>query len=361
MSKRILNNWKRSSLSVVVVLGLLGLGLNSANAQQDPYFTHYMFNKLQFNPGAAGAKDGVCIAGIFHTQWTGYEDQTFEYNSQDPNNPGSIPTGLGPKTTGIAIDGKVASLSRKIDLGMGLALAQDNLGYENNLKFRGAFSGIYNMTNGSSLALGIELGMLQKGIDGTNFIFRQANDPNIPNTNVTKSNFNLAAGLYYVNPNVNDLYIGLSSTNINEKDFDYANNNGTFSNRSKRHFYLLAGMTMPNFLGNPSLELMPSLLLKNANTTQVTLSGLVEYSNTFSGGLGYRSELDAISVLLGYKVTPELRIGYSYDVSLNALRKFQGGSHEFQINYCFTVPAKPADKPNIELTPRFLNKDPDIF
>ena len=226
MSRKTLKKLRSKGLLTLVIAGIIGSMSYDAQAQQDPYFTHYMFNKLQYNPAAAGAKDGICIAGIFHTQWTGYEDQTFEYHNPTTGAQ-SVPTGLGPKTTGVSIDGKLLAISKKIDLGIGLAVAQDNLGYENNLKFRGAFSGIYNMTNGSSLALGIELGMLQKGVDGTNFIFKDLADPNIPATKVTKSNFNTAAGLYYVNPNVNDLYIGLSSTNINEQDFDYSNTTGS--------------------------------------------------------------------------------------------------------------------------------------
>lgn len=360
MSRKITINWSIKSLKSLVILGALGLGANDVFAQQDPYFTHYMFNKLQFNPGAAGEKeDNICISGIYHTQWTGYEDQTSLYHDATKEIP--VNSGLGPKTTGLSIDARLMPLSKKIDLGVGLAMAQDNLGYETNMKLRAALSGIYNMNDGSSLALGVELGMLQKGIDGSHFVYRDLNDPNIPLTKITRNKFNTAVGLYYKNPNINELYVGLSSTNVNESTFDYSTSGGDFSNSSRRHFYLMAGMTMENFIGNPSLEFMPSILVKNANTTQFTLSGLVEYSETFSGGLAYRTEFDAISLLLGYRVNPELRIGYSYDFSFNALRKYQGGSHEFQVNYCFNMPATPPVKPDIELSPRFLNKDPNIL
>lgn len=354
--------WSVVNMKSLVVLGFLGFGATEVLAQQDPYFTHYMFNKLQFNPGAAGEKeDNICLAGIYHTQWTGYEDQTVLYHTPDPNAPVEVNSGLGPKTTGLSLDTRLTKLSPKIDLGVGISMAQDNLGYETNTKFRGAFSGIYKMNSGSTLALGIELGMLQKGIDGTNFIFRDLLDPNIPETKVNRAKFNTAVGLYYTNPNLNELYVGLSSTNLNESDFDYSDQSGNFINSSKRHFYLIAGMTMENFIGNPSLEFQPSILIKNANTTQFTLSGLLEYGETFSGGLAYRTEFDALSLLLGYRLSPELRIGYSYDFSFNALKKYQGGSHEFQVNYCFGLPAPTAEKPDIELSPRFLNKDPNIL
>ena len=47
-------------------------------------------------------------------------------------------------------------------------------------------------------------------------------------------------------------------------------------------------------------------------------------------GLGYRLG-DALSALVNFRVTPELRIGYAYDYTTNNLGSFNSGSHEIFI------------------------------
>lgn len=45
-------------------------------AQQDPYFTHFAFNKLFYNPAAAGESGKWCVNAVSHQQWRGYDDRT---------------------------------------------------------------------------------------------------------------------------------------------------------------------------------------------------------------------------------------------------------------------------------------------
>ncbi|NCP52868.1 MAG: type IX secretion system membrane protein PorP/SprF, partial [Flavobacteriales bacterium] len=47
-------------------------------------------------------------------------------------------------------------------------------------------------------------------------------------------------------------------------------------------------------------------------------------------GLGYRLG-DAVSALVNFRVTPELRIGYAYDYTTTNLSSYNSGSHEIFI------------------------------
>mgnify|MGYP003885541637 FL=1 len=47
-------------------------------------------------------------------------------------------------------------------------------------------------------------------------------------------------------------------------------------------------------------------------------------------GMGYRLD-DAVSALVNFRVTPDLRIGYAYDYTTTNLGSYNSGSHEIFI------------------------------
>lgn len=348
------NNYLRLGIALIVTFVIT----TETKAQQDPYFTHYSFNKLQFNPATAGVTGRWCASGIFHTQWTNLEDQTFEFQSGPEKR--SAETGVGPKTSGVTFSMPVYK-GKKYGAGLGLAVFNDVIGYENNMKARLSLAGRRIFLDESSLSFGVEVGMLQKNLDGEKLVAKDPGDPNIPNSSVGESKFNFGAGLYYFNPINDNLYVGLSSTNINETEYDYSDaGGGGITVKTARHYYLLAGKEFPGLLPNPNMVFMPSVLMKYNSKVQMDLTGLVEYMGLYSGGIAYRTEIDAVSILLGYRHNKDLRIGYSYDITLQSLAKVSGGTHEFNLNYCFDLEINTVRPIYIELTPRFLNKDPSI-
>ena len=56
----------------------------------------------------------------------------------------------------------------------------------------------------------------------------------------------------------------------------------------------------------------------------------------FEVGVSYRYQ-DAVSGLLGFNVTPDLRLGYAYDFNTSNLNDFNDGSHEFVLLYTFDI------------------------
>jgi type IX secretion system PorP/SprF family membrane protein len=326
-------------------------------AQQDPYFTHYAFNKLQYNPATAGVTGRWCASGLFHTQWTNLEDQTFEFQSGAAQK--KAETGVGPKTSGVTFSMPVYT-GKKYGAGLGLAIFNDVIGYENNMKARLSLAGRRIYADESSISIGFELGMLQKNLDGTKLIAKDPGDPNIPNKSVGESLFNFGAGLYYTDPNWDNFYVGVSSTNINETQYNYSAGGSGIQVTTARHYYLLAGKEFHGLLPNPNMVFQPSALIKYNSKVQVDLTGLVEYMELYSAGIAYRTEIDAVSILLGYRHNKDLRIGYSYDITLQSLARVSGGTHEFNLNYCFDLELNTERPIYIELTPRFLDKDPTI-
>ena len=225
--------------------------------------------------------------------------------------------------------------------------------------------------NGSALALGLEYDFLQKGLDGAKLKPLAPNDPRIPATSVKVILPNYVAGLYFHNPMTNsagtfrDMWVGVSATNLKKQTYVVPQPGGTAYSETVMHIYLMGGITKTEFMGNPNLELLPSIMLRRMAVTQVELSALLRYQKKLWGGLNYRSTADALSIMLGYQISNAkskldgLRIGYSYDITLSRIFKVSSGSHEIQLNYCFDI---SIPKPPIKriLNPRHLDKNPNL-
>ena len=73
-------NMRITLLRVMAVLFLAGL-VQSAKAQQDPYYSHFKFVKQAYNPATVGEKDEyICASALAHNQWVGFDDQTYGEN-----------------------------------------------------------------------------------------------------------------------------------------------------------------------------------------------------------------------------------------------------------------------------------------
>lgn len=352
-------------------------------AQQDPYYTHWAFNKILFNPAYAGASGSFCINAIGHRQWVGLQDQTGNFKTRSGTAPVQFLDKIAPRTDGLGftapINIKNSSGQVKNYGGAFFSFVNDVVGYESGTYLRGGLAGAYGLSDGSSIRLGVDFSSITRGIDGTKMRAHDPNDPLVPTTKQNDNQLELGAGLWYSNPNVKDLYVGLSVTHLNPKLYQYQTPGGSVEVKSARHFYLMAGMHMEQFLGNPALSFDPGILISTVMESggfvkpQFTPQGIVTWNNTFSGGLSLRAQglgMDAASILLGYYPPIKgnspgangnqlLRVGYSYDITLQSLRRASNGTHELQVNYCFKI-ALPERPEKVYRHPRYMKRPTDI-
>src|SRR5688572_2922571 len=54
-----------------IIITTFMLCLTNVRAQQDPLYTHYMYNTLAFNPAYAGSRDAMSFFGLARFQWAG--------------------------------------------------------------------------------------------------------------------------------------------------------------------------------------------------------------------------------------------------------------------------------------------------
>lgn len=279
-------------------------------AQQDPEFTHYMYNMSVINPGyATAAPSTIDLGGFYRNQWVGAvgSPQTFSFFSHIP-------------------------LSAKVETG--ISFINDRIGEgaikENNLY--ADFAYLLNLSEGHRLSLGVKAGLtffdsnfddfrLESGGPKTDPAFAQ-------NLHETFPVF--GAGAYYF---TDQYYIGFSTPNLlRSKHLD----NGAIEGvgREDIHLYLTGGYV---FEINSKFKLKPSFLIRTVKGVSpiVDVSANVLYLDRFELGVSYRLD-DSFSGLMKFGITPTFDIGYAYDHTVSNLGTFESGTHEIFLLYRLT-------------------------
>ncbi len=283
----------------IIVLIILGSTLGM-QAQQDPQFSQHMFAKLAFNPAYAGANGAYCGTLLYRNQWTGF--------------------GGEPKTMLFTAD----AAFDEIHGGVGLTVISDQLGFDKNLSLRAAYAYRTDLGDGK-LAIGADFGLMQKSIDGSKFVFNQSGDQSIPTGNVSGGTFDMGLGLYY---NTDKLFVGGSASHLTAGEIKYSN----IKTKLARHYFLQAGYNVDL---TSSLTLKPSILMKtDAASTQLDVNANLLINNKYWAGLSYRLQ-DAIVIMVGMEIIPNLKFGYSYDLTLSDIKTYSSGTHEVMLGYCF--------------------------
>ena len=301
----------------------------AAMAQQDPQFTQNMFNKLSYNPAYAGSNSALCGTVLHRQQYTGFEGN--------------------PVTTVFTVEKDFTFLPFYMNSsGIGLTVMQDELGFEKTFSAKLAYSHLLKPKFlPGFLRLGIEGGIINKSIEGS-FIARD--DPNLDNAiPVAGANdlaINAGFGAYYYSQ---DMYLGLSSSNLSEPTFvDSKTDDFELNYDLRRHYYLTAGYYY-DFNTPTPLQWQPSIFAKSSGTSNQVDLNLIhfQYNNFVWGGLSYRLD-DAASILAGLDFTEQIveldgmKVGVAYDFVTSDLNDHTGGSFEVMLNYCykFILPPK---------------------
>nr|WP_294775696.1 type IX secretion system membrane protein PorP/SprF [uncultured Flavobacterium sp.] len=281
---------------------LMVLSSSSLLAQQDPQFTHYMYNMSVINPAyATENKDVINMGGIYRAQWVGIE---------------------GAPTTQSFFAHK--PLSRKVE--MGISIVHDEIGdvvEESNIY--ADFAYVLSLSEKTRLSFGVKAGVT---LFSTNFNGFQYTSPLLDpafENNISQTFPNVGAGTYLFGDNY---YLGFSTPNLlTTKHLENAN--GIVTTGVEAIHYFFTGGYVFTLNGNDNLKIKPAFMAKGVQGAPVALdlTTNVLINNKFEAGLGYRLD-DSVSGLASFYVTPRLRIGYSYDYTLTNLRKFNTGSHE---------------------------------
>src|SRR5688572_30014773 len=124
---------KRISNSIFILIVVLGSF--SVNAQQDPMYTHYMYNTLMVNPAYAGSRDALSVTALHRSQWVNFNGS--------------------PITQTVTAHGPLSNEH----VGLGIAVMNDKIGPTNNTGVFGQFAYILKLNDRSKLSLGVSAGV----------------------------------------------------------------------------------------------------------------------------------------------------------------------------------------------------------
>jgi type IX secretion system PorP/SprF family membrane protein len=285
---------------------LVFLGAFQINAQQEQHYTQFMHNKLMVNPAYAGARGVPFITGIYRNQWLGFEG--------------------APKSALVSFN--TPFLSKRV--GAGITLSHRSLGIERNTSLALSYS--YNLIQKDDISVrgGLMGSARYLGID-----FNEAR-ATIPNdisllSNATTNDFyaNVGAGLY---ASVEDkFYLGFSAPSIITNSISLENPSAALNAKEYRHFYGMAGASLPL---SDDVFLLPAILVKYVKNApvDVDINLNLDVKKKVTAGLSYRmggdGKGDSVDLLFFMQASPKFGLGIAYDFTLSQLKDHSSGSFE---------------------------------
>jgi type IX secretion system PorP/SprF family membrane protein len=301
----------KTSKKLMFLIIVSAFGCFTINGQQAPLYTHYMNNSLVVNPAYAGSRDALTITVLHRSQWVGFKGapltQTLTAHTNLPNE----------------------------HLGIGLSVLNDKIGPVNNTSLFIYYSYIIKLTEKSKLAFGLGAGMNIYNANLSSIQLDVQNDPAFQNNVNNHVTPNFGFGAYYSSE---QYYAGISVPDLLQNSYLAVNQvdmNPTIS-KEQRHFFIIAG-TMINLSDN--LAFKPTTLIKvtKASPMQVDLTASFIIVDKILVGAMYRTG-DAFGCLLGFDITDQLHLGYSYDWSYGLRTfKYNQGSHELVLRFDINI------------------------
>lgn len=282
---------------------LLVCTANRLEAQQQAIYSQYMFNPFMINPAYAGSRNALSGVLLFRKQWVGMEGapstETFSIHSPFMN-------------------GKMAA---------GLNLYHDAAGPTSNIGIMGTYA--YHLRLGpGKLAFGLRGGILSSRMDATLLNYNDPSDHFNTQTVSSASVPSFDFGMYYYTRKV---YIGFSSSHLNEGNLKYLSSTGEIYHTLRRHYMLMAGWAAEL---SPKVVLKPSVLFKYVNgaPANVDINISLLLNKIFWVGVSYRS-FSSMHIIAEFNITSFLRLGYSFEMPMNKLKKFTMGTHEVFVGF----------------------------
>lgn len=271
-------------------------------AQQDPMFTHYMYNMSVINPGYATDDPGMLnLGGIYRSQWQEVDG--------------------APSTANFFAHTPV---SERVELG--LTVVHDEIGdivKENNIT--ADFAYVLPAGETSNISFGIKGGLTTFDANLSGLDVRDPSDPAFENVSEVFPVFGI--GAFWFGDNY---YLGASAPNLFTSKYIENETGLRALGEEEIHYYLTGGYV---FDLSPDFRLKPAFMARAVQDAPlaVDVTANVLMYDRLEAGIGYRFN-ETITGLVNFKITPTLRVGYAYDHFTSDFLGYNvGGTHEVML------------------------------
>ena len=297
------------TLNKIIVALILTIGSSTLNAQQAPMYTHYMYNTLMVNPGYAGSRDALTVTALDRMQWVDFKG--------------------APMTQTLTMHTPLLNEH----IGIGLSVLNDKIGPTNNTTALVDFAYIMRLTEKSKLALGLSAGVNIFQANLNSLQLDQQIDPVFQSDINNKVTPNFGFGAYYYRDR---FYAGISAPNLVQNSYSVKNesNGSVLIGKEQRHYFFITG-TMLKLSHNLDFKPTAYIKLTPAAPIEADLTASFIIVKKLLLGVMFRTG-DAVGGLIGFDITDQLHLGYSYDWSYGLRTfKYNQGSHEIVLRYDF--------------------------
>jgi type IX secretion system PorP/SprF family membrane protein len=291
------------TLKKITFVLVSGFGSLITQAQQDPMYTHYMYNTLMVNPGYAGSRDALTVTALHRSQWVSFKG--------------------APLVESITLHAPVSNKH----IGLGLSVLNDRIGSTNKTSVFGDFAYRMDLTKKSKLALGLSMGANIYQANLNSLALDQQTDPSFQTNINNRVTPNFGFGAYYSRER---FYAGISAPYLLQNSY-LKQADGSIEHR---HYFFIAGAV---FNLSNELAFKPTTLVKvtAAAPVQADFTASFIIMKKVTVGIMYRTG-DAFGGLVGLNLTDQLHVGYSFDWSYGLqTAKYNQGSHEIVLRYDF--------------------------
>ncbi|WP_353161815.1 type IX secretion system membrane protein PorP/SprF [Myroides odoratus] len=292
----------KKTTRTVFLLSLGLVGITQTYAQQDPQYTQYMYNHSNINPAYAGSREGLQIFGLYRTQWVGLEG--------------------APKTATLSVNTPLGDSG----LGLGVNFVNDHLGVMDDNTLSVDLSYAIDLNHQYKLAFGLKGSANLLDVNYSKLHIYNPTDPVAEDDIKNEFSPNIGAGLFLYSEKA---YVGLSAPHLLTRSrYD---DNEVRTLRQKMHMYLTGGYV---FDLNPNLKFKPAAMVKmeQGSPLQMDVSANFMFLDKFTLGAAYRWDA-AVSGLVGFQVSDNIFVGYSYDAETSKLARYNSGSHEIFMRF----------------------------
>jgi len=280
----------------------------SASAQQTPITSQYLTNGLIINPAYAGSRGALSANLSYRKQWARIVG--------------------APQFQNLSLHSPV---NKREKVALGFAAEYMTYGVTKDIGIYGFYA--YNVRLGKGkLSMGLKGGLDLSNTNYNNLRFPDGNPPDpLLTGDIRYALPNVGAGLYYY---TDRFFAGLSVPSILTYISDEQDQSAVTPDFMMFKTYFLTG-TLISF--SDGFKVKPSMLVRYSMTEplEVDLNANLIFADMLWIGGSYRIAEKAAVALLDLQVTPQLKLGYSFDYQLGHLNKYTSGTHEVSLRYEF--------------------------
>jgi type IX secretion system PorP/SprF family membrane protein len=293
---------------VHIIFALTVMLQTVVTAQQTPITSQYLTNGLVINPAYAGTRGALSANLSYRKQWARIVG--------------------APQFQNLSLHSPV---NKKEKVALGLVAEYNTYGVTKDVGIYGFYA--YNLRLGAGkLSMGVKGGL---DFSNTNYNILEFPDGNpadpllTGNTKYMLPNFGV--GFYYY---TDKYFAGLSVPSILTYESDEMDQFKVSPNYKMFKTYFSAGALI-RF--SDLFKVKPSMLLRYSMSEplEVDLNANLIIADLVWIGGSYRIAEKAVVALLDLQLTPQLKLGYSYDYQLGHLNNYTSGTHEVSLRYEF--------------------------